>query len=107
MKFLANLNIRKNKASEFYSAYTGRNTLAKGFDLYGGVWPITFNNESVDCYSNDDGVVIYMLTANGGDTKRGIFFSSLESEAAFLEQFGDCDTTARKMIELIRIIKES
>ena len=104
---LTNLNIRKNAKGDFYTAYTGRNTLAKSLNLYGGVWKITFNNDSVDYYENAAGEVVYILTCDYSDTKKGLYFETAESELLFLEQFENCINSATKMQELIRIIKEA
>jgi hypothetical protein len=110
MKFttvINKLNIRLNSNNETYTAYNGRNTVAKNLSLYGGVWKITFNNESVDYYENATGEVVYMLTNHANDTKKGLYFETAEAELLFLEQFENCINTATKMTELIRIIKEA
>ena len=110
MKFatlITNLNIRLNSNQETYTAYAGRNTLAKTLNLYGGVWKITFNNESVDYYENAQGEIVYILTDYSNNTKKGLFFETAEAELFFLEQFSNCINTATKMTELIRIIKEA
>ena len=109
MKFTTafnSLNLRKNKNSETYTAYNGRNTIAKQLFFYGGVWKIIFNNFSVDYYQNDAGQVIYILTENSSDLKKGLYFETPEQELLFLEQFENCINTAGKMQELIRVIKE-
>lgn len=104
---VTNLNIRKNAKGDFYTAYQGRNSLAKNLEFYGGVWKITFNNESVDYYESPTGEIVYVLTSFGSDTKNGLYFETAEQELLFLEQFANCEKAAQKMIELIRIIKES
>jgi len=101
------LNVRKNSRNEFYTAYTGRASVAKNLNFYGGVFKITFNNESVDYYENHQGQVVYELTDNASGTGKGLFFETCEAELLFLEQFSDCINEATKMVELIRIIKDA
>jgi len=76
-------------------------------DLHGGVWKITFNNESVDWYKNDDGQVVYILTNHANDTKQGLFFETVDDESKFLERFKNCINTTDKMISLISFIKDA
>tara|TARA_R110000851_G_scaffold245642_1_gene398392 strand:+ start:150 stop:488 length:339 start_codon:yes stop_codon:yes gene_type:complete len=101
-----NLNIRKNSNSDTYTAYTGRNTLVKDLTLYGGVWKVTANDSSVDYYENKQGQVVYILTEQASDTKKGFYFETAEMELLFLQQFDKCINNYVKMVELIRIIKE-
>jgi len=101
------LNIRKTKEEGMYSAFSGRNVLARNLTFYGGVWKITFNSDSVDYYQNDDGQIVYELTAESSGTRKGLMFKTPEAELLFLDQFSECANNATKMIDLIRIMKES
>jgi hypothetical protein len=108
MKYAAKinkLNIRLNNNLENYTAYCGRKSIAKKMELYGGVWKVSFNGESVDYYQNDDGNVVYMLTKDGNDTKKGLFFETPEQELIFLERFSNCFSDVDKMTSLIEFIK--
>ncbi len=110
MKFatpVTNLNLRTKNNGDTYTAFAGRNTIAKNLELFGGVWKITLNNDSVDYYQNESGEVVYILTCDYSDTKKGLFFKDVEAEDLFLEQFANCQNSAIKMQELIRIIKEN
>ncbi len=105
-KAINNLNVRKNSKGDLYTAYSGRETLAKNLKFYGGVWKIALNNGSVDYYENAEGQVIYILKEGHEYTYEGLYFESAELELSFLFQFMVFLNSAQKMNRLITIIKE-
>ena len=110
MKFatvITKLNLRYNENKNTYTAYDGRHTIAKSLTFYGGVWKVALNGVSVDYYENASGEVVYMLSENASDTRKGLYFETAEAELFFLEQFENCINNATKMQELIRIITEA